>query len=295
METSLWQAVQERLQENSQGQRTRSNATDPSLLAGLVFDSEGRRLTPSHAKKGSRRYRYYVGPPIQAEGRKNAQTLRWPARELEDAVLQALGRFLQDEARLLELSEGIGADEVQRRLRTAADVADLLYAPEAARKIDTLQRCIARITAHAGRVEIAVRIEGIWGSGEVEDAPAVLIEVPVELKRCGMAVRLVVRAPEATVARGPDPKLLGLLTKAHDWFGRLTSGRCNGVLAIAQEAQVTSSYVTRVIYLAFLAPDIVERIARGHHPPDLNADRLIRMGPLPLGWDEQRTLLGMSG
>ena len=47
------------------------------------------------------------------------------------------------------------------------------------------------------------------------------------------------------------------------------------------------------IYLAFLAPDIVQRIIRGDHPPEWNATRLIRAVPLPLAWDEQRTRLGL--
>ena len=51
--------------------------------------------------------------------------------------------------------------------------------------------------------------------------------------------------------------------------------------------------MTRVIYLAFLAPDIVQAIVRGEQPVELTADRLIRMGPLPAGWSDQRVLLGM--
>ena len=49
-----------------------------------------------------------------------------------------------------------------------------------------------------------------------------------------------------------------------------------------------------MIYLAFLAPDIVERIIRGQHPIELNARRLIRKVPLPMDWEEQRKLLGMA-
>ncbi|MEN6584896.1 MAG: hypothetical protein ABFE02_02445 [Sulfuricella sp.] len=52
--------------------------------------------------------------------------------------------------------------------------------------------------------------------------------------------------------------------------------------------------MTRVTYLAFLAPDIVQRIVRGDHPLELNAERLLRMVPLPVDWDEQRVLLGMN-
>lgn len=42
----LWQAVQDRLGSNLNRKRTRSSAADPSLLAGLVFDDHGNRLTP---------------------------------------------------------------------------------------------------------------------------------------------------------------------------------------------------------------------------------------------------------
>jgi hypothetical protein len=47
--------------------------------------------------------------------------------------------------------------------------------------------------------------------------------------------------------------------------------------------------------LAFLAPDIVERILRGDHPSELNAERLLkRIVPLPIAWEEQRALLGLT-
>ena len=98
---------------------------------------------------------------------------------------------------------------------------------------------------------------------------------------------------DASVRR-PDPKLVALLAKAHDWFARLSSGRYDSVRAIARQEHVGSNYVTRVIYLAFLAPDIVQRIVRGEHPKELNADRVIRMVPLPDAWADQRTLFGSS-
>ena len=40
--------------------RNGTSAKEPSLLAGLIVDAEGKRLTPSHAVKGGKRYRYYV-------------------------------------------------------------------------------------------------------------------------------------------------------------------------------------------------------------------------------------------
>ncbi len=53
-----WNAVRDRLAANTHGRRSRSRAAEPSLLAGLLFDASGGRLTPSHAVENGRRYRY---------------------------------------------------------------------------------------------------------------------------------------------------------------------------------------------------------------------------------------------
>ena len=103
-----------------------------------------------------------------------------------------------------------------------------------------------------------------------------------------------VQAPGTPVNRKPDSKLIALISKAHKWFEKLTSGGYDSIKAIAQDEKVTPSYVTHVIYLAFLDPGIVQRILSGDYPLELSADRLIRMVPLPESWVEQRKLLGMN-
>ena len=133
--------------------------------------------------------------------------------------------------------------------------------------------------------------------GEVEggDAPVFVIEVPVQLKRCGMAVRLVVRTAGSTMDPEVDAGLVALIGKALDWFERLRSGRADSALAIAEQDQVRSAYVTGVMGLAYLAPDILHRLVRGDHPRELTVGRLMKMLPLPLGWEAQRAVLKMSG
>ncbi len=49
------------------------------------------------------------------------------------------------------------------------------------------------------------------------------------------------------------------------------------------------------MYLAFLAPDVVQRIVRGDYPQDLTVGGLMTMVPLTEAWDVQRLLLGMGG
>jgi len=139
-----------------------------------------------------------------------------------------------------------------------------------------------------------VRIAVIWldDDSSIKDESVTSIVVPARLKRCGMAVRLIVRAPGKV--RTPDSRLVELLAKAQRWFTRLNSGASDSVLSIAQEHGLESKDVTRVIYLAFLAPDIVHRFVRGEQPIELNVKRLLAMAPLPMDWAEQRRVLGFE-
>ena len=56
----LWQAVQTKLADNRHDRKVGAYAENPSLLAGLIFDARGQPLTPTHANKQGKRYRYYV-------------------------------------------------------------------------------------------------------------------------------------------------------------------------------------------------------------------------------------------
>jgi site-specific DNA recombinase len=60
-------------------------------LTGKLFDDKGERLTPSHAVKGNRRYRYYVSRSLlKGAARKSGQGCRVPALEIERNLAAAV-------------------------------------------------------------------------------------------------------------------------------------------------------------------------------------------------------------
>ena len=65
-------------------------------------------------------------------------------------------------------------------------------------------------------------------------------------------------------------------------------------MALAKREGVSPSYFTRLVRLSYLAPDITEAILDGRQPHDLTADKLLAHSRLPLGWHEQRTMLGIA-
>ena len=125
--------------------------------------------------------------------------------------------------------------------------------------------------------------------------PSPIFSIRAATRRCGGAVRLVV-SPQGNgpqVPREPDTTLLGLIGKAQSWLDRMTQ-QGQGIGEIANAEQVSPGYVTRMLHLALLAPDIVQAIAQGRQPMSLNATKLMKCMPLPMDWEQQRTLLGMT-
>ena len=52
--------------------------------------------------------------------------------------------------------------------------------------------------------------------------------------------------------------------------------------------------ISRFLPLAFLAPDVVEAILHGRQPVDLTIKKLRRIALVPLGWEDQKALLGFA-
>lgn len=79
VDRDMWDAVQARLADNTQGKQRSTTAKSPSLLAGRVFDEAGERLVAAHACKGKVRYRYYVSRSLQHEaGRRTTKASAFP-------------------------------------------------------------------------------------------------------------------------------------------------------------------------------------------------------------------------
>jgi hypothetical protein len=86
LDRETWDNVQDQLRAGAPEQRGR--ATGPrSPLIGKLFDEAGHRLTPSHATKAGRRYRYYVSRPLVTGTTEQAPGgWRIPASQLENLI-----------------------------------------------------------------------------------------------------------------------------------------------------------------------------------------------------------------
>ena len=85
-----------------------------------------------------------------------------------------------------------------------------------------------------------------------------------------------------------DNTMVKALGRAFRWRRLLENGTYATVEEIARAEKINTSYVSRILRLTLLAPDIIEVILDGRQPPTLSMAELTQ--PFPLLWEEQRRL-----
>ncbi|MDF3856149.1 hypothetical protein [Paracoccus pantotrophus] len=116
----------------------------------------------------------------------------------------------------------------------------------------------------------------------------VTVHVPFRVVKRGG--RKEMQLPEgATHPRRTDSTLVKALARAFRWKGLLESGEFATVSELAEREGIAPSYVTRVLRLTLLAPDIVEAILDGKQGPEVTLARVLE--PLSLEWAAQGSLL----
>ena len=114
-------------------------------------------------------------------------------------------------------------------------------------------------------------------------------EVPMRFRRRGGQAIIVLPDGARAVARKEakvDNTMVKLLARGFRWQRLLESGAYATIEDLAAADKINASYVSRILRLAFLAPDIVEVILDGKHPASLTAKRMMEL--FPTDWAEQR-------
>jgi hypothetical protein len=307
VDRNLWDKVQAILAENRVDRATGADAKQPSLLAGLIFDESGERLTPSHAAKKGTRYRYYVSKSLIVGIAKDKSTgRRIPAANLETLVITKLRSFLADEGAVLNVIREEHVDGaaqsrlIARGVKIAKEIESLT--PDRVRAI--LMTLISKVDIRPDCVEISVlrsRLVELLGSGSIdpvtqgtpdnEAADVLTLTVRAQLQRVGREMKMLVENTDDQAEA--DPALLRIVARAHDIQERLMQKTGLTLHAIASQEHVTPGYVSRLLRLSALAPDIIAAIVNGKNPPQLTAKKLMRLAlEIPVDWTAQQKLLG---
>ena len=130
----------------------------------------------------------------------------------------------------------------------------------------------------------------------VADNGNLQIHVPMIIRR--MRGRKQVIAPQALDGEIPEAAepvqaaVAQALARAFSWAEILESGQVQSISELARNLEVDGSYVTRILKLTTLAPDLVEAIINGEKPDGLSLAKLTRT--FPEEWMEQKIMFGFE-
>jgi DNA invertase Pin-like site-specific DNA recombinase len=267
-------------------EQTRRHQTQPSRVAsaplkGLIFDVHGQPMSPTftHGRKG-KLHRYYVSAPLQQGGH--------PPND--DGIYRAPAELVE---RLVERT----VDPLLSRSGEA-----------------TWAACVRRVELHPATVQLVVdRQAMIGGHGDVlAQCDLVTAKLPIDARVVGdLGGRLRITLPIRFKLRGGRTWIIGAngeaiprkdaadtaLAKGLRAAHRLLLANSEGPAHDPARRVITtipkSWYERQLMRLAFLAPDIQERILDGQQPVGVTLEDIIR-GDVPSDWDEQRRRYGFA-
>ena len=165
----LWDQAHAVLQISPRVRANQNRAQTPALLKGLIFGVDGRALSPIHARKNGRLYRYYVAQRVlkgDAAGDPGI-VRRVSAAEIEAAVVDqvwallrqpeiVVGTWMAARAEAPDLKEG----EVREALARLDPLWGELFPAEQARIVRAL---VERVVVGPAGADIRLRVEGLGG------------------------------------------------------------------------------------------------------------------------------------
>jgi site-specific DNA recombinase len=295
VDEELWDAVQARLAANAAGSSRRLKQQHPSLLTGKVYDGVGRSMTPSHATKSSRRYRYYVTRTDQLDG---TRAWRVSAHDLEQLICCRLAEQLTQRQFIASVLGKVAAEELQGALDSAGMSAATLHSGTGQDRAELLSQLVERIDLREDRIDLVLDGDGLRrlvGSCNPPACEIPIISIDAVRVRRGHQLRLIVPGPESVRAKPArrNDKLVALVAEAQRARALVFEKPGRSIAGIAQDQGRCRARLTKLVALSCLAPDIVTAIVEGKQPEHLTANRLMDMA-LPLSWAEQRAVLGFS-
>ena len=294
--TALWTVVQEKLAANRKSRALAVRA--PSLLSGFIFDSDGNRMTPTHANKRGRRYRYYISASLLDRGQPGPGSMRVPASEVEGLVIDRIRDLLASQNAVSNALAPLELDarELHGALERAGELS-LNWIGMPPEDINALLRSfVIRVSLSLDRIDVTIgvrRLAHALGSLNAcgdEAGPTIDLSMAAELRRSGQGKRMVIGEPYQAVS---DTSLIDVLKEAIAARQKLLADTSETLNEITKRTTKSKGRLTALMRLSYLAPEIIADILAGRQPPELSVKRLLRTSQdLPLDWGSQRPFLG---
>ncbi len=302
-----WEAVQDTLARNRKDKQAKASVKNPSLLAGLVYDDKGNRMSPTYTRRKNQHYGYYISQAmLQYREDEAGSVIRIPSKILDDTIGQLLLDLLSNPPRLLGILAPFQLPGVvlESAMETAKQLAaDWVELPIKAR-IPLISALVARIVVAKTEITLTLHRDNLIShlTGKTSSTPVsdgrhvsspLILTAQVNLQRSGIETKLVYPSgPAPKVHQRSVKALQQALLKSLQWNEDLLCGAVKSIDALIDRDGLNPRQTHRLRRLAFLAPDIIERVVSGDVPDTLTLEKLKQ--EFPLDWHAQRQHFGLA-
>ncbi|WOH74022.1 recombinase family protein [Bradyrhizobium sp. NDS-1] len=164
IERKLWDQVHSILQESPRKRAAKHRAQTPALLKGLIFDSAGVAMSPTHTRRRGKLYRYYVSQQTLKGAAASSAAFRVPAGEIEEMVVDQVRRVLSSPELIVATWKKMRthvSGTTERWVRDALidfdQVWSELFPAEQSR---ILQLIAAKVVVASAKVDMHLRVDG---------------------------------------------------------------------------------------------------------------------------------------
>ena len=273
IDRALFDAVQKRLTEQ-RPHNVRTRSRNEATLRGLLFDSAGNRMVPTHATKHGVRYRYYVSQPYLRGYAKPppGAIIRVPATDIERAVTNGVEEHRQQILAPKSTADrtSLLADVARIEVRKSALALWLKASGEKQADADAADHCAAVLRAPSLLIP--------WTKPPSKRSKDILLPADTERHR----VRPIKFERRAA--------LLKSIARGRAWLDEIISNRAT-VETIAARQKCSVRHVNMTISMAFIAPGLVKAAVEGRLPRGIGVAALRDM---PAEWSLQFERLGLA-
>ena len=167
IDRQVWDKVHSILTESPRKRAGNSRAQTPALLKGLLYGPDGAAFSPSHTRKKSRLYRYYVSQTVLKHGAGSCPVGRVPAAEIEAAVIDQLRVFFRQPEIIVGTWKAARAEDpditeadAREALLQLDPLWEELFPAEQARIVQLL---VERVDIRNKGLTLRLRVDGLSG------------------------------------------------------------------------------------------------------------------------------------
>jgi len=287
VDQEIWDRSRELLRENTVKRRRSKNLPSGRMLHGKLASEDGRLYTPTHSAKGGRRYFYYtlVGA-VGTGSTKSARRL--PAAEIEARVIDSLGSFLDDAVHLSKHFSGLSISETRMLTSAGTHWSTRLREGAEQEKSRLICHVVSSVIVQNDALQIEISKgalrEELLGAGKEGFEGEIALRAPCHFAKRGNEVRLILES--GVQQSSPNSTVVRAVAQAKTWYEWIIKGEVFTMRQLAKRTGLHRKYVSRLLDLAVLSPDVTEAIFRGDHHPSLTIEQLT--ATLEIDWSKQK-------